>query len=69
MQYGLMQMLVLTAALLSGCNNKPKAEPSPPPLPQMIKDEKQVLDNAKGLSDALGKQAEEQRKQIEETAK
>ena len=61
-------MLSITLAVLGGCNSKPKNEPLPQP-PQIINDQKQVLDNTKGVSDTIGKQAEEQRKQIDETAK
>ncbi|MCX7176216.1 MAG: hypothetical protein NT159_20285 [Proteobacteria bacterium] len=62
-------MIVLGAVMLCGCNNKPKTEPPPPPLPQMIQDRKQVLDSAKAMGDTLDKQAEEQRKRIEEATK
>lgn len=67
MKFSLTWTLVLTYSLLGGCNNKPRTEP--PPLPQMIKDQKQVLDSAKGMGDTLDKQAEEQRKRIEEATK
>lgn len=62
-----MGVLLLVSAMLGGCNNKPKTEP--PPLPRMIQDRKQVLDSAKGMGDALDKQAEEQRKRIEDATK
>lgn len=64
-----MWVLLLVSAMLGGCNNKPKTEPPPPPLPQMVQDQKQVLDSAKGMGDALDKQAEEQRKRIEDATK
>lgn len=56
------------ATFLGGCNNKPKVEPPPPP-PQIVQDAKQVLDNAKGVGETLDKQADEQRKRIEDATK
>jgi hypothetical protein len=61
--------LVLAAAWLCGCNNKPKTEPPPPPPPQIIQDAKKVMYDAKGVGDTLGKQADEQKKQIDEATK
>lgn len=69
MKFQWLRLLILAAALLGGCNNKPKTEPPPPPLPQMIQDQKQALDSAKGMADTLDKQAAEQRKRIEEATK
>lgn len=59
-------MWAITLAVLCGCDNKPKNEPQPP---QIFKEELKALDKAKGVEDAIGKQAEEQRKQIEETTR
>lgn len=63
-------MLAAALALLAGCSDKPKNEPktAPPPL-QIIQEQKQAVDQAKGVGDAIGKQAEEQKKQIDEAAK
>lgn len=66
MKFKLMLMIALTA--LVGCNGKPKTETLPPP-PQMIKEQAQALDAAKGVNDTLGKQAEEQAKRVEEATK
>jgi len=59
-------LLALTLSVLAGCNNKPKTEPLPP---QIIQEERQALDKAKGVGETIGKQAEEQRKQAEEATK
>ena len=59
-------ILAITLVALSGCDNKLKNEPQPP---QIFKEELRALDKAKGLGDAIGKQAEEQRKQTEEATK
>jgi len=59
----------MVAICLSGCNNKPKVEPQLPPPPQIVQDAKQVLDSAKGVSETLEKQADDQRKRIEEATK
>lgn len=69
MKSGLTLAVTVTFAVLAGCNNKPKSEPQTPPPPPLIKEQKQVLDSAKGIDDTLGKQAEDQRKQIEEATK
>jgi len=61
--------LVVVAVCLSGCNNKPKVEPKLPPPPQIVQDAKQVLDNAKGVSETLEKQADDQRKRFEDATK
>jgi len=58
-------MLVIALAVLAGCN-KPRNEPQPP---QIIKEQRQALDQAKGVGDTLDRQAEEQRKLAEEAAK
>lgn len=68
MKYGLLLMVIMFG-IVSGCDNKPKNQPPPPQAPQMIKEEKKVLDSAKGVDDTISKQAEEQRKQIEEATK
>lgn len=68
MNYRLALAMTMTFAVLAGCNSKPKNEPPPPP-PQIIKEEKQALDSARSVEDTLGKQAEDQRKQIEEATK
>lgn len=60
--------MAITIAFLAGCNSKPKNEPLPQP-PQIILDQKQALDNAKGVGDTLSKQADEQKKQVEEATK
>lgn len=65
----LWRLPILAAALVGGCDNKPKTEAPPPPLPQIIQDQKQALDSAKGMGDSLDKQAAEQRKRIEEATK
>ncbi|MEK7738350.1 MAG: hypothetical protein AAB319_11435 [Pseudomonadota bacterium] len=59
-------MLVAVLAVLAGCNNKPKNQAQPL---QIIQEQKQALDQAKGVGDTLAKQAEEQKKQIDEAAK
>jgi len=60
-------IVAIASALLAGCG-KAKNEPLPAP-PQIIQDQKQALDNAKAVGDTLGKQVEEQKKQIEESTK
>lgn len=70
MRYPPVLMVVITlAALVGACDKKAKNEPPPPPLPQMIQDQKQLLDSTKGMGDTLDKQAEEQRKRVEEATK
>lgn len=69
MKRSLAWIMVVTFAMLSGCNNRPKTAPPPPQLPPMIQDQKQVLDSAKGMSDSLDKQAEAQRERIDEATK
>lgn len=64
MKYSL--MLALALAVLAGCNDKPKNQAQPL---QIIQEQKQALDQAKGVGDTLDKQAEEQKKQIDEAAK
>lgn len=64
MKYSL--MLAAALAVLAGCSDKPKNEPKPL---QIIQEQKQAVDQAKGVGDALGKQAEEQKKQLDEAAK
>lgn len=59
-------LLAATLAVLAGCNDKPKTESQPL---QIIQEQKQALDQAKGVGDALVKQAEEQKKQIDEAAR
>ncbi len=54
------------AALLGGCDNRPKTEPQPAAL---FKEERQALDKAKGVQQTLDRQAEEQRKKIDEAEK
>ena len=68
MEYRLVLASAISIAFLVGCNSKPKNEPMPQP-PQIIQDQKQALDNAKGVSEAIGKQADEQKKQVEEATK
>lgn len=60
---------LLAIVVLSGCNSKPKTEPPPPPPPQMIQDQKQLLDTAKAMGDTLDRQAEDQKKRIEDATK
>jgi len=69
MHYRRVLMVVLTAALVGGCDRKAKTAPPPPPLPQTIQEQKQVLDSAKGMGDTLDKQVEAQRKRVEEATK
>ncbi|MDD5176156.1 MAG: hypothetical protein PHQ05_07030 [Sterolibacterium sp.] len=61
-------ILAIALTVLVGCDSKPKNEPLPPP-PQMIKDQKQTLDNARDIGDVIEKQGEEQRKKLEEATK
>lgn len=61
-------MLSIAVAVLAGCNNKPQSEAKPQP-PQFIQEQKQALDKAKGVGDTLDKQAEEQKKQVEDATK
>lgn len=59
-------MLAIMLAGLAGCNDKPKNQAQPP---QMIKEQRQALDQAKDVGDTLAQQAEAQRKQLEEATK
>ena len=61
-------ILLITLTVIAGCDSKPKMAPLSQP-PQIIQDQKQALDNAKGVSDVIEKQAEEQRKKVEEATK
>ncbi len=61
-------LLMTTLCVVAGCDSKPKVAPLSQP-PQIIQDQKQALDNAKGAGDSLEKQAEEQRKKIEEATR
>lgn len=61
-------ILLITLTVIVGCDSKPKVAPLVQPL-QIIQDQKQALDNAKGVGDMVEKQVEEQRKKVEEAAK
>ena len=54
------------ALFLTACDSGPKAQSKPP---QIFKEERQALDKAKGVQDTVDKQAEEQRKKIDEVSK
>ena len=56
-------IVTIAAALLGSCDNRPKTEPQPATL---FKEERQALDKAKGVQQTLDRQAEEQRKKIDE---
>lgn len=57
---------VCVALVLTACDSGPKAQSKPP---QIFKEERQALDKAKGVQDTVDKQAEEQRKKIDEASK
>lgn len=59
-------MLIMAAVLLSGCDGRPETEPQPAAL---FKEERETLDKAKGVQQTIDRQAEEQRKKIEEAEK
>ncbi|MCX7168850.1 MAG: hypothetical protein NTY41_00785 [Proteobacteria bacterium] len=61
-------ILLITVTVIAGCDSKPKAA-ALPQSPQIIQDQRQALDNAKGVGDVSEKQAEEQRKKVEEATK
>lgn len=51
---------------LTACDSGPKAQSKPP---QIFKEERQALDKAKGVQDTVDKQAEEERKKIDDASK
>jgi hypothetical protein len=59
-------LLACSVFALSACDTGPKAEPK---APQIFKEERQALDRAKGVQDTIDKQAEEQRRKIEDASK
>ncbi|MEO6697222.1 MAG: hypothetical protein ABIN45_04380 [Gammaproteobacteria bacterium] len=59
-------IVILAAILFSGCDNRPKTEPEPATI---FKEERQALDKAKGVQQTIDRQAEEQRKKIDEAEK
>lgn len=62
-------MLALVTALFVGCDSKPKTPPVPRVQEQtvdIIKSQRQVMENAKGVGQTLDAAAEERRKASEE---
>jgi len=62
-------MFVFAAVLLAGCDSKPKTPPVPrvqEPTVDIIKSQRQVMENAKGVGQTLDAAAEERRKASEE---
>lgn len=59
-------VVIMTIALLSGCDNRPKTEPQPATI---FKEEREALDKAKGVQQTIDRQAEEQRKKMDEAEK
>ena len=69
MKYAWTLLIALTA--LAGCDNKPQSKPAEVQPPQFIQQQQQqqALDKAKGVGDTLEKQAEEQKKQVDDATK
>jgi len=59
-------VVMVAAVLLSGCDNRPKTEPPPATI---FKEERQALEKAKGVQQTIDRQAEEQRKKMDEAEK
>lgn len=59
-------IVIMAATLSSGCDNRPKTEPQPATI---FKEERQALDKAKGVQLTIDRQAEEQRKKMDEAEK
>lgn len=59
-------IVTIAAALLGGCDNRPKTDPQPATI---FKDERQALDKARGVQQTIDRQAEEQRKKMDEAEK
>ena len=58
--------LACIALAATACDSGPKAQSKPA---QIFKEERQALDKAKGVQDTVDKQAEEQRRKIDEASK
>jgi uncharacterized lipoprotein YbaY len=54
------------ATLLAACDQKPKVEPKPP---QILKREREALEQAKGVQSTIDRQAAEARKKLEDAEK
>ena len=63
MKTTLVLVVTMAATLLSSCDNRPKTEPQTATL---FKEERQALDKAKGVQQTIDRQAQEQRKKIDE---
>ena len=59
-------IITMAATLSSGCDNRPKTEPQPATI---FKQEREALDKAKGVQQTIDRQAEEQRKKMDEAEK
>lgn len=59
-------IVIMAAILLSGCDHRPKTEPQPATI---FKQEREALDKAKGVQQTIDRQAEEQRKKMDEAEK
>lgn len=59
-------IVIMAATLLSGCDNRPETEPQPATI---FMEEREALDKAKGVQQTIDRQAEEQRKKMDETEK